>query len=305
MTFVNLKLKVAEETGLNTTNDSTKLGVWVNEAYRFIAGLRQWPWNLATRTLQTVADITTGTVSVSAGSTSITFSTGPTPSIATDFQIQFTEESDDWYLVSAHTAGQTGATIDIAFVGSSDYTSKTYIVRKVFYSLASDVDKVINFKEAINDRTLQYVDPRDLDLYHPDPTATSKVPHAYTMLGFDSSNNWRVNLFPTPTTVANLQYKFYLRTTDMSSDADLPALPTKWHQAIVFVALSMYGHPYIDDSRMSMAQSRARIVLTEMIKQVSPLPDKHPVIQAWDTRGGLKPGGALFPPEFPQGYIRF
>ncbi len=302
MTFVNLKLKVAEETGLNTTNDNTKLGVWVNEAYRFIAGLRRWPWNLATKTIQTVADITTGTVSVNAGATSITFSTGPTPSIATDFQIQFTAESDDWYLVTAHTAGQTGATISPGFVGSSNYSSKAYIVRKVFYSLASDVDQIINMKQAITDVALQYIDPRDLDDYQPDPTATSESPYSYTVIGFDSSGNWRVRFFPTPTTILNVHYKFYQRPTDMSSDGDLPILPTKWHQAIAFVALSMYGHPYIDDSRMSMAQSRARTILTEMIKQISPLPDKHPVIQAWDARGGTKPFGAVFPPAFPQRY---
>lgn len=304
MTYVNLRLKVAEETGLSPTGDATKLGVWINESYRFIAGLRQWPWNLATKTIQTVADITTGTVSVNAGATSITFSTGPTPSIATDFEIQFTAQSDDWYLVTTHTAGQTGATISPQFVGSSNYSSKAYIVRKKFYSLASDVDKVINMKEAINDRALVYIDPRDLDDYYPDPTATNEVPHAYTLLGFDSTNNWRVNFYPTPTTIANIQYKYYLRTTDLSGDNDLPSLPTKWHQVIVFVALATYGHPYIDDSRMSMAQSRARTMLKEMISQVSPLPDKHPVIMPWDQRSGTKPRGALFPPNFPQHFIR-
>jgi len=304
MTFVNIKLKIAEELGLNATNDATKLGVWANEAYRFIAGLRQWPWNLASKTLQTVADITTGTATISAGDTALTLSVGPTPSVATDYEIQLTDQSDDWYLVTAHTATETTATISPAFVGSSNYSAGNYILRKKFYSVASDVDKIINMKEAINNQALAYIDPRDLDDYDPDPTATDTVPYAYTLLGFDATNNWRVNFLPTPTTVANIQYKYYQRTTDLSADGDLPILPAKWHQAIVFVALSMYGHPYIDDSRMTMAQSRARTILKEMISQVSPLPDKHPVIMPWDQRAQIKPRGPLFPPNFPQAFIR-
>jgi len=62
----------------------------------------------------------------------------------------------------------------------------------------------------------------------------------------------------------------------------------------------MFGHPYIDDSRMSSAESRARQIVSEMLKQQSPLPDKHSVIQPWDVRSGTFRHGAEFPPDFPR-----
>jgi hypothetical protein len=298
MQFSVMVTRVAEETGLNATNDATKIKAWLNEAYRFLAGLREWPWMLKNGTVQTVADITTLTASVNAAGTAVTLSAGPAQSLANDYMIQFAT-TDDWYLVTAHTAAATAVTISPGYVGAANLTAGACTIRKVYYSLASDADRIIDMYEAIDDRKLYYIDPRELDASFPDPTVTG-TPEAYTLLGFDSTNYWRTSFIPIPGVKQNIQYRYYKAVADLSGDTDLPTLPAKWHQGIVFVALAMFGHPYMDDSRMSSAESRARQLVSEMVRQQSPTPDKHSVIMPWDRRSGLIPHGAQFPPDFPQ-----
>lgn len=292
-----LVTRVAEETGLSATNDATKIKAWINEAYRFLAGLREWPWMLKNGTVQTVADITNLTASVNAAGTAVTLSAGPAQSLANDYYIQFST-SDDWYLITAHTAAATACTISPGYTGSTNLTSGACTIRKVFYSLASDADRIVDMYEAIQDNKLVFVDPRDLDASFPDVTATG-TPEAYTLLGFDSTNYWRASFFPIPDNKINVQYRYYRSITDLSADADVPALPSKWHMGIVFVALAMFGHPYIDDSRMQSAESRARQVVAEMVRQQSPIPDKHDAIQPWDKRAGNRIMRPQFPPDFP------
>jgi hypothetical protein len=284
MQFVDLYTRIAEETGLDVTADATKLKAWVNEAYRFLAGLREWSWMLKNGTIQTTADITTLTATVNAAATAVTLSSTYATSLASDYYIQFSDTSDDWYLITAHTAGTDTLTISPAYTGSSNLTAGTTKIRRVFYSLASDADRIIDMYEAIEDRQLVYVDPRELDHQVPDPTSTG-TPQAYTLLGYDTSNAWRAHFYPIPSAKINIQYRYYKGITDLSATGDVPVLPSKWHTGIIFVALSMFAHPYIDDDRMASAESRARQVVSEMIRQQNPLPDKHTVIQPWDARG--------------------
>lgn len=297
MDFTSLQLRVAEETGLDPTADATKLGVWVNESYRFLAGMREWPWLMGAKALQTEADTTSLTASVSAASTSVTLSSTVASSLANDYYIQFAT-TDDWYLITAHTGGTAAITISPAYQDASNLVSGTCIIRRVFYSLASDVDRIIDMRQTITDHALTYVDPRAFDRQLPDPTATG-TPYVYTQLGLDSSRNLRVNFYPIPSTKTNILYKYYQRVTDLSTGTDVPIIPAKFHQAIVFTALAMFGHPYIDDTRMQSAERRAKMLVSEMVGQVSPIPNQHPVIQPWDSRGNTnRLHGAQWPQDF-------
>jgi len=296
MDFTSLKLRVAEETGLDTTADATKLGVWINESYRFLAGMREWPWLLKSTATQTTSDITTLTASVSAGGTAVTLSATHTPALANDYYIQFAT-TDDWYLITAHTAASDALTISPAYQGSTNLVAGTCTIRRVYYSLASDVDRIIDMREAVNDKQLVYVDPRTFDRQLPDPTATG-TPYAYTLLGLDASKYWRASFYPIPDTKTNIHYRYYQKITDLSGSTDVPMIPEKFHQAIVFTALAMFGHPYIDDSRMQSAERRAKMLVGEMVGQVSPIPDQHPIIGTWDSRRGSRPHGAQWPSNF-------
>lgn len=299
MTFTTLKARIAGETGLDTTTDDTLLGAWANAAYKTILGSFRWPWLLKNSTIQTVVDITTGTVSINAGSTALTFSSAPAVSVANQYMIQFTETSDDWYLISAHTAGQTNATLANAFVGASNISGASYICRKVYYSFPSDCDGIIGLRQAVSSIDLTPVDIRTFDRYLPDPTATAD-PVVFALAGYDTSKNWQMTLYPIPTSVMNLQLRYYYMPADMSSGSDTPVLPEKFHDTIVFLALYNYGHPYIDDDRVKTAKARYDDMMEDMKNNYDPLPEQMTVIQTWDSRPRRRTGNIQWPANYPE-----
>jgi len=296
--FSVLKTRVAQETGLDTTTDATILGAWVNAAYKKICALDNWPWLLKQATIQTVADITTGTVSINAGSTALTFSSGPTNSVALQYMIQFTSVSDDWYIIAAHNALSTSATLSVAFNGTANLSGASYLLRKVFYSLPSDLDRIVDTRQARTDSKLAAIDIRTFDRYLPDPTATGD-PLSYYLAGLDSSKYWQIGLYPIPSAVENIQVRYLMIPADLAS-TDAPFLPEKFHDTIVYGALWMFGHAYIDDSRIQSAKARYDEAVKDMKENYNPIPDQFTCIQPWDTRPRWLVGYLPFPPNFPE-----
>lgn len=299
MTFSDLKQRVANETGMDLTIDDLMVGEWVNAAYRHINGILNWPWLMKSATIQTVADITTGTVSISSGSSSLTFSSAPSISVANQFMIQFPATSDDWYYITAHTAGATTATLSVPFVGSSNISGASYTLRKVFYSLPSDADRIIDARQSIDKVRLGALNPRTFDGSLPDPTATG-TPLYYYILGLDSSQYWQVGLYPVPTTINNIQIRYLAKTTALSASTDTPNIPDKFQDIIIFAALFMFGHPFIDDTRMAMAQARYESGLKDMKQNHNPIPDQLTIIQPWDSRPRRMVGRLPWPPNYPE-----
>lgn len=298
MNFSTLKSRVANEVGLDSTNDATILGSWVNAAYKRVCGTYNWPWLIKNSTIQTVKDITTGTVSINSGSTSLTFSSAPTVSVASNYMIQFTATSDDWYLISSHTAASTSATLSVPFTGTSNISGAAYICRKVFYSLPSDCDRIIDIRQAITDQRLGAVDIRNFDHYLPDPSAVAN-PVIYAITGLDTNQYWQVTLYPIPSAVINLQLRYLYTPADLTS-TDNPVLPEKFHEILVFGALSQFGHAYIDDDRIRIAQARYDQLLADMKLSYSPVPDQMTVLQPWDTRQRRVVGRLAWPSNFPE-----
>ncbi len=298
MDFSVLKTRVANEVGLDTTADDTILGAWVNAAYKHVCGIENWPWLLNLATIQTVADITTGTVSINAASTALTFSSAPAASVANQYMIQFRTVSDDWYLISAHTGGQTTATLSVPFNGSVNISGVAYTLRKVFYSLASDTDRIVDARQSRTKNKLGAVDIRTFDRYLPDPTATGD-PLYYYLAGVDTNKYWQIGLYPIPSTAENIQIRYLNIPADMTSTAT-PNLPEKFHDILIFGALYMFGHAYIDDSRIQTAKARFDQTLDLMRQNYNPIPDQLTVLQPWDSRPRRLVGRLNWPATYPE-----
>lgn len=301
MNFSALQARVSDEVGLPTSDSAmaTRIKAWINQAYQHISGALNWPWLIKNYTLQTVADITTGTVSINAASTSLTFSSAPSVSVANDYMILFTT-TNDWYTISSHTAASTSATLSVPYVGTSNLTAGTYTLRKVYYSLGSDVDRILDIRQTIQSAKLESVDVRYFDRSLPDPQATGS-PLYYAVLGYDTTDTYlRVTLYPTPDAVMNLQVRYYVKITELSASTDTPLIPAKWHNAIVMAALAIYGHSYIDDARIQEAKTRYDSIMKDMMANYGFSPDKITVIRPWDQRPGNLIGSVNVPLTIPQ-----
>lgn len=303
MNFTEIKTRVAQSAGIDLTQDDAIVGAWVNGAYQVISGLFNWPWLIKTGTIQTVPDIATGTIAINGRTTGLTFSSAPAVSVANDYWIQF-PISADWYSFSSHIAGSTSATLSVPYVGISDISASAYNLRKIFYSMPSDLDRIDEMRQAITKQKIDFIDVRTFHRIIADPTAIY-TPVYYSLVGMDSSNSWRVGFFPTPNDVINIQLLYYQKITELSSSTDQPLIPPKWHSVLVFAALALYGFEFIDDSRISEAMRMYEEGVNEMKLHYNPVPDQRTVIQPWDTRTRLGILPIRFPSNFPEYYGRY
>lgn len=264
MTFLESRQRVAELLGLpqDDTSFDDKFKEWINNRYRVLCGKRSWNWLIKDSVIQTVTQITTGTVNVTNNSTSFTFSSAPSVSVANWF-IQF-GDTENWYEISSHTASQTAAALSNTFIGTTN-TAATYKLRKVYYLLPSDTGKVLDMRETVSDRKITYVPIRQLDRYVPDRTQTGD-PDFYSIVGMNSSKLFRVEFHPVPSQALNVSVRYYQVASEMSLDADTPLIPEPFHDILVWDALATYGYMFLDDSRIAAARKIRDEIYADMVK---------------------------------------
>lgn len=242
--------------------DLTKIKRWINMAQQDICARRNWPFMLYHEIIQTVADITTGTVSINSASTSLTFSSGPTASV-TDRFIQFST-SDDWYKISSHTAASTSATITPAYGGSSNISGGTYTVRKIFYATTTPLDSILDIKKTVNGRFLGIAPARYTDVFLPLYYDAGEI-YNYISSVPDSTGGVRISFLYSPSSVENLQVRGIKKLADLSADADVSLIPARWHSAILDLA-SFYAFSSLDDTRAKDFLIRAEQIILAMVE---------------------------------------
>lgn len=142
---------------------ATQALLYLNLAYRKIVSgsceldplaTEDWIWarSRAPKIITLQPLVETGTVNVSNNSTSITFSVAPAASVA-DWHIKCADHGDV-FRISSHTGGNTSATLDSVFTGTSSATS-SYKLFKLEYSVgSSDILKILSpmrcYQDSVN-----------------------------------------------------------------------------------------------------------------------------------------------------------
>lgn len=234
-TFLNIQTEIAEHSGLDVTdsNTLTRLKRWINITQQTISAFEDWSWLEARDVLTTEADITTGSVTATNASTTITFSSAPASSVANYF-FQ-TSDSDDWYKISSHTGGGVNATLETSYAQTGG-SGLSYTVRKRDYSLSSSVDRIASVRQSISPVKLGAVMTRRFDRILPDPTATGD-PQWYYVWGLDSSQNWQIAFYPIPSSALLIEVRYYKKLSDLSADGDISDVPVKWHDVLIWGGL--------------------------------------------------------------------
>jgi hypothetical protein len=272
MTFLEIRQRCAELMGVSsadTTADAnatmeTKLKEWVNARYRVLAAKRSWNWLIDDSIIQTVPDITTGTVTATLASTTITFTSAPASSVASYF-IQF-QGSTDWYQISTHTAAVTTAVMTVPYLGTTA-SGLTYTLRKVYYALPTDTGKILDIRQSrVWDTKLTYIPARSLDQYFAYRNAVATRPLFYSINGVDSSRQYKMEIFPIPSVAMNLNVRRYKVLAELSADGDVPSLPEAYHEILVWDTLGTYGYTFLDDTRLSSAKAESDRLYKDMVR---------------------------------------
>ncbi len=269
MTFLQIRQRIAEMMGVDSTdttadnNDtmSAKLKAWVNARYLSLCGKRSWNFLIKDSIIQTIADITTGTVTATNASASLIFTNAIVPASVAGYFIQFSDTTD-WYELTS-TADTTHAIMTVPFLGITSSTL-TFIIRKVYYALPAATSKILNVSQhRVWNTTLKYVPARILDQYLAYRQATNR-PRYYSISGIDSSRQYKMQVFPSPNLAMNLNVRYYQTVTALSSDSDVPVLPEAYHEILVWDVLATYGYMFLDDTRISAAKAEFNELFDQM-----------------------------------------
>ena len=243
LTYSDLQTRIANRLRIPTTNttEMTKIQAMLNDVYRDIWMKYNWWWCVKRSTLVTADDISTGTVSVTNASTSITFSSAPTPSVAGRvFMVDSNADSLAVYRISSHTAGATAATLDAVYTGATD-TAAGYKVYQDTYSLPTDLGTLIHVKRYGYSWPMDDIGyERMLDLKNYD-TRVSK-PQAYAVYDFattgdpTTARNIIVHPYPDKDYRLEIHYKRTLNTE--ISGTTRPLIPDDYVQLLVYGTLA-------------------------------------------------------------------
>lgn len=272
MTYLQLRQRIAEIMGVSsadTTADANdtmqdKLKRWVNVRYKALAAKRSWNWLVKDSIVQTVVDITTGTVTATNGSANLVFTSAIVPSSVTGYFIQFSS-TNDWYELTS-TADTTHAVMTVPYLGTTSSTL-TFVLRKVYYLLPTDTGKILDIRQSrVWNTKLRYIPARILDQYFAYRNQNSVRPLFYTIIGVDTTTRaYKMEIFPIPSAAMNLNVRRYSVVADLSADGDIPVIPEAYHDIIVWDVLKTYGFTFLDDTRLSSAKAEYNEMYADMI----------------------------------------
>lgn len=284
MTFLTMQQELSSRLvayDQTVSADATRLKRWLNMAQQYICGKRLWPFMLAQEIVQTVADYTTGTATVAASGTSVTFS-GTIADSKTNQYIRFAS-SDDWYQITAHTAGTSTATISPAAISAN--TTAAYTIRKLLYTTTTPLIQILDIKQLVTPIRLISQSPRETDYFLP-LYYDAGTPTYYTMSTPNSSGYQQFSLLPSPDAVINLMVRGVKALSDLSADGDISVIPTPWHDGIINIA-AYYGFQGLDDTRAATELQIGEARIEDMKRNYAHDAGRHRVMQAVDNNSNF------------------
>ena len=288
LTYTNLETRVMNRLRIPTTNtdQQTRVAGIINDVYRDIYMKYNWWWCVKRGTLVTADDISTGTISVTNASTSATFSSAPTPSVAGRVLIVTgNADSNAVYRISTHTAGATAAVLDAVYTGANN-TTASYRVYQDTYSLPTDVGVLIHVKRYGYSWPLEDIGyERMLDLKNYD-TRVGK-PHAYSVYDFattgDPTTARRIIVHPYPDKDYRLEIHYKQTLNTELSGSTRPFIPDDYVQLLVYGALADAFPLLVNDTERGAYYKSKFVDMLNLMVAVQREQEGRPTIQPEDS----------------------
>lgn len=244
----------------NDTNNTYYLNMAARDIWRYAA----WPEVLTSAFVNTVAPVTTGTVTLANGDATVEGAGGmdwTSPSVAGyKFALGY---GKPWYTVDTVTDADT-LELAQAYAGSAA-SAVTYVLYNDIVTLASDVETVRRVWLHDSDRAYRMSIVPETQIEHVGHyPRQSERPYFAAVIANSSGGSRRLRLGPfAPDAVYRIEYEYSKAYTDMSSSTDTTGLNAALDDAVLELALSMaYRRDHFRRSQ-SMRQSAMRLVQEE------------------------------------------
>lgn len=282
--YTDLQNRVRVATGVTATETQAKRYINIALQDIHIGTDYTFPWTERRAFLTTKAPYTTGTVSIAAGSTSLTGASTLWNTANTYNQNNMRVGSKltiaggtDIYRVTA-VASDTAATLEARYVASSDASAAEYRAFEDEYALASDFLRPIDFALFSSDWSIPLLDRKEFRRLHVRGNISGKPTSASILdLSFSGSTTpvRKVVLYPYPDQVYIIPYSYVtsnlvvtsagVEQSAMSSDTDEPIMPLRYRHVIVLHALMNWYRDKRDDARSQEAKAEFGELMSRMI----------------------------------------
>lgn len=272
--YIDLQNRTRVATGVTATENQAKRYINIALQDIHLAFDYKLPWAERRGVLRTHAPYSTGTVSISVGSQTLTGS-----STLWNTANSYSENNmrvggkvtlaggKDLYQVSA-VAGDTSATIGQRYVGSAALSGEEYIYFEDEYALASDFLRPVDMQSFTDDASIPLIGRNEWRRRYPRPNVSGR-PRAASILDLSFSGSTtpvrKVVFYPYPDQVYLIPYTYIsnavavtsagVEGTALSSDTDEPTMPLRYRHAIVFHALYHWYRDKRDDARSQEAKA--------------------------------------------------
>lgn len=195
----------------------------INIAYEDIIARRNWWWNRSLTTLQTEAKVNTGTIEVTEGSTTISFSSAPTASVANyRFKAQGRNEV---YTIASHSGGSTSATLNIAYVGPTN-TALSFTCWKDWAQLPTDCKETTIVQHQLYNQPMLAVGLNDFRRLVAQAPDREGPPIYYTTDDYDSDGKRRLRYWPAVySSKINVDVDYMMNVSPLDLAGDEPIMP--------------------------------------------------------------------------------
>ena len=284
--YQGLLRRVRVSTGVTATDNQAKH--YINVALQDIhLGFDyKLPWCERRDVVRTKAPYTTGTVSATVGSTTIT-GTGTAWTTANSYsetnmvglgKIIFSGSSEI-YRISA-PASNTTATLLNKYVGSENLTDSEYIYFEDEYALNSSFLRPIDMQMFSPQMNIALISRSEFRKRFPVVNVSGRPRYACLVDSITSPEiglpSRKVLLYPYPDQTYNIPYTYITSTvattstgssslTSMSSDTDIPTMPLRYRHAIIFHALAHWYRDRKDDARSKAASVEYQSIMDRIV----------------------------------------
>lgn len=288
-TFQDLYLELGQRlrltTSLTSTLEQLKRAINVSLHDIHLATDYKLPWTERQSTIRTKAPYSTGTVSISVGSVSLTGSSTlwntsngyAETNVETNGKFMF-EGSRDLYRVSTSST-DTACTLSERYVGSTALSGATYTYFEDEYDLSSSFLRPIDFRFFSPVMNIQLIPRNEFRRRFPVVNVSGKPKYA-CIIDAPSTTliltpTRRVVFYPYPDAVYNIPYSFITGNigitsagaglTSLASDDDQPIMPLRYRHAIIYNALYHWYRDKKDDARSQEARAEYTDIMQRII----------------------------------------
>lgn len=278
LTFSDILTEIYQQCGIDSSNSTNIANAtrWANYVQQDICARWPWSWMLGREAIATIPDYSTGTIAISSGATAVTGTTTVFTATHGDgtYYIQFSG-ANDWYRVASR-ASNTSITLETAYLGTTNLSAATYVLRKIYYSLSSTADRILDVRNWNTPMKLIQADARAIDQVRPNPQSTN-TSYGYMTYGVDASGNIRISPYPFPSDSRLFEIRTHIRPTDGAI-----SIPNKYAHVIAWggIAVGLAYKRQMQEAVLWNTRFESKIV--EMKRQDRQSEDYQPVLQSID-----------------------